>query len=222
MPCRNNKPAAMRRSSTDPSFASGWRTNAASKACENSRPMAAPICATSFAGPSRSSRAISEACRLAGTATEDDGIAATARSVAPSPAASSTALVISSTNSGMPSVRSIMSCLVLSGSGQLPVTPSIMAEISRRASRLRASAITCCRPIHGASNSGRCVMISNTPRVLIRSTARPSASRLVGSPQCASSKIISTGLCWASALICAVSASSVRCRCCCEASSSVG
>ena len=35
----------------------------------NSRPIAAPICATFFAGPSRSSRDISEACRLAGTAT---------------------------------------------------------------------------------------------------------------------------------------------------------
>ena len=33
----------------------------------NSRPIAAPICATSLAGPSRSSRAIREACRLAGT-----------------------------------------------------------------------------------------------------------------------------------------------------------
>ena len=29
---------------------------------------AAPICATSLAGPSRSSRAINEACKLAGTA----------------------------------------------------------------------------------------------------------------------------------------------------------
>ena len=44
-------------------------------------------------------------------------MAPTARSAAPSPAASNTALVISSTNSGMPSVRSIMSCLMLAGSG---------------------------------------------------------------------------------------------------------
>ena len=36
--------------------------------------MAAPTCATSFAGPSRSSRAISEACRLAGTVRTGDGI----------------------------------------------------------------------------------------------------------------------------------------------------
>ena len=52
------------------------RATAASRACENSRPIAAPICATSLAGPSRSSRAISEACRLAGTASVGDGTAA--------------------------------------------------------------------------------------------------------------------------------------------------
>ena len=38
--------------------------------------MAAPICATSLADPSRSSRAISDACRLAGTASAGDGMAA--------------------------------------------------------------------------------------------------------------------------------------------------
>ena len=43
------------------------RTTEASSACENVRPIAAPICATSLAGPSRSSRAISDACKLAGT-----------------------------------------------------------------------------------------------------------------------------------------------------------
>ena len=45
--------------------------------------MAAPICATSFAEPSRSRRAISEAWRLAGTAADGDGITATARSATP-------------------------------------------------------------------------------------------------------------------------------------------
>ena len=70
----------MRRSSADASSASGLRTTAASSAWENSRPIAAPICATSLAGPSRSSRAISEACRLAGTARAGDGTAAAVRS----------------------------------------------------------------------------------------------------------------------------------------------
>jgi hypothetical protein len=35
---------------------------------ENSRPIAAPICATSLAWPSRSRRAINDACKVAGTA----------------------------------------------------------------------------------------------------------------------------------------------------------
>ena len=48
------------------------------------------------------------------------------------------------------------------------------------------------------------------------------ASRLVGSVQCASSKIISTGFWRVSASICAVSASSVLCRRCCGVSSSAG
>jgi hypothetical protein len=43
MPCRKSNPAAMMRSSEDPSSASGLRTTAASRACENSRPIAAPI-----------------------------------------------------------------------------------------------------------------------------------------------------------------------------------
>jgi hypothetical protein len=43
-------------------------------------------------------------------------MAAAVRSAAPSLPASSTALVISSTNKGMPSVRSTMSCLILAAS----------------------------------------------------------------------------------------------------------
>ncbi len=71
---------------------------------------------------------------------DGDGIVATALSAARSPPASKTAFVISSTNSGMPSVRSIMSCLTVANSGLLPVTRSIIAAISRSPSRLRLSA----------------------------------------------------------------------------------
>jgi len=74
---------------------------------ENSRPIAAPICATSLAARSRSSRAISDACRLAGTVMAGAGTAAAVRRASPSLPASSTALVISSANNGMPSVRSM-------------------------------------------------------------------------------------------------------------------
>ena len=49
-------------------------------------------------------------------------------------------------------------------------------------------------------------MISKTPSLFSRSSIRPSTSRLVGSPQCTSSKIISTGPAPASASNCAVSA----------------
>ena len=66
-------------------------------------------------------------------------MAAAVCSAAPSPAASNTAFVISSTNRGMPSVRSIMSCLTLAGSGLLPETRSIIAAISRSPSRLSVS-----------------------------------------------------------------------------------
>ena len=61
---------------------------------------------------------------------------------APSLSASSTAFVISSTNSGMPSVRSMMSCRMFAGRGLLPTTPSIIASMSRSASRLMVSAVT--------------------------------------------------------------------------------
>ena len=104
--------------------------------------MAAPICATSLAGPSRSSRAISEACRLAGTARAGEGTAAAVFRASPSLSASSTAFVISSTNSGMPSVRSIMSCLISRVAACCPMTLSMMAAISRSPSRLSVSAVT--------------------------------------------------------------------------------
>ena len=111
----------------------------------------------------------------------------------PSSPASSTAFVISSTNRGMPSVRSMMSCRMFAGSELVAATRSIMASTSRRVSRLIVRAVTCGCPIQGDSNSGRKVMISSTGRFAIRFTVRPNSSRLVGSVQCASSKTISTG-----------------------------
>ena len=112
-------------------------------------------------------------------------------------------------------MRSMMSCLILAGSGLLPVTPSIMAAIS-----------TLPEPIDGQCS----YMRPSNPRRLKfgpvgndQQHAKGSypvhgldrdASRLVGSVQCASSKIISTGFCATSASICVVSASSVRCRRC--------
>jgi hypothetical protein len=95
-----------------------------------------PVCATSLAEPSRSSSAISETCRLAGTARAGGGTAAAVCCASPSLSASNTAFVISSTNNGMPSVRSTMSRLICAGSGLLPVTPSRAREMFHDMRRL--------------------------------------------------------------------------------------
>jgi hypothetical protein len=87
-------------------------------------------------------RAISEACKLGGTVIAGNETEAAVSRASLSSSASNTAFVISSANNGMPSVRSIMFCLTLSASGLLPVTPAIMAAISRSSSRFRVSAVT--------------------------------------------------------------------------------
>jgi len=139
----------------DRNSASGLSTTADKTEWENSRPIAAPICASSLAEPSRSSRAINEAWRLAGTVEEGGRIDPAVRSLDCSLSASRIAFVISSTNSGMPSVRSMMSCLIFWSSVLSPATRSIIAAISRRPSLFNARAVTYERPIHGGSNSVR-------------------------------------------------------------------
>jgi hypothetical protein len=67
------------------------------------------------AGPSRSSRAISDACNVAGTPSPAPGTDAAISRPRSAPA-SSTALVISSTKSGTPSVRSTISAITSGGS----------------------------------------------------------------------------------------------------------
>ena len=111
----------------------------------------------------------------------------------------------------MPSVRSTISAITSAGSLLLPTRLAMMVAASRSPSRLSTKVVTCDRPAHGALNSGRKVTMSSAGRVLIRSTALPKASRLVGSDQCASSKIISTGLERASTSTCEPSACNVRC-----------
>ena len=89
-----------------------------------------------------------------------------ALAAAPSPSASNTAFVISSTNRGMPSVRSMMSCRDIRRELLVADDAVIMAAISRSPSRLIVRAVTCGCPIQGGSNSGRNVTISSTRRVL--------------------------------------------------------
>src|SRR5258705_10500775 len=162
----------------------------------------------------RAEPVISDACKLAGTAWSRDGTVAAVRRAAPSFSASSTALVISSTNRGMPSVRSTISAITSAGSTLFSTSRAMIAAVSRSPSRFSVRLVTYDRPTQGALNLGRKVTMSSTGRVAIRSTARPRTSRLVGSIQCASSKIISTGFWRASPASCDISASSVLCLRC--------
>jgi hypothetical protein len=66
------------------------------------------------------------------------------------------------------------------------------ADSLPRANRIRFATGTG-RPIQGGSKSGRNVTMSSTGKVRSRSTARLKTSRLVGSVQCTSSNVISTG-----------------------------
>ena len=120
----------------------------ASNPYPNSRPIAAPVCATSLAaGPSRSSRAISEACKVAGT--DSPGCGTDGQGQATCVPHSSTALVSSSTNSGTPSVRSAISSMISGGSAAFPATFATIAAVSRRSSRASVSIVTCGCPVHG-------------------------------------------------------------------------
>jgi hypothetical protein len=73
VPRLKTRPAAVSWSSASRSCLPVRRPTAANSSYENSRPMAAPICATSLIGASRSSRAISEACKLDGIASGGSG-----------------------------------------------------------------------------------------------------------------------------------------------------
>src|SRR5215831_11659103 len=87
----------------------------------NSRPIAAPICATRFTEPKRSSLAISEACNVVGIANGGSARSSTYRSAsACSKPLSRTVLVNSSTNNGTPSVRSAIWSMTSSGSALSP------------------------------------------------------------------------------------------------------
>ena len=79
---------------------------------------------------------------------------AAVRRASPSPSASSTAFVISSTNRGMPSVRSTISAITSAGSSLFPTRRAMMAAASRSPSRLSVRLVTCDRPTHGGVELG--------------------------------------------------------------------
>ena len=168
----------MRRSSAAWSSASGLSTAAANSAWENSRPIAAPICAISLAEPSRSSRAIRDACKLAGTASAGDGMAAAVCRALALGLQHRLSHLLHEQRNAVGALHNLRHHI--RSSSLLPTRRAMMAAVSRPPGRLSATLVTCDRPAHGALNSGRKATISSAGSVLIWSTVRPNASSLWG------------------------------------------
>ena len=177
---------------------------------ENSRPTPAPICATSLdAVPSRSRRAISDACRDTGTACAARAVVDIIRVASSGPSTSATAFVSSSMNNGTPSVRWTIASTTSSGSPLVPRMRRTKHAHSPRSSRWSASKVTWAGPVHADWNSGRKVMSSSSEERGAHFTTRSSSSRDVGSIQWASSNSIRTGCRRARVESCRNSASNV-------------
>ena len=183
------------------------------------RPITAAACATSLTGCSRSSRAINESCRLAGIARPLNGpprwYASAVSSSAPD---SNTALVISSTNSGTPSLRTAISSSTASGSRFPSLIRSTMSCTAARASRFKTRRVTTGWLAKAAPNVGRAVTTTSTALPCTRSSASSSISRVVGSIQCASSTTHITGRRPADPISWSTRAAKVRARRCCGVS----
>ena len=129
-------------------------------------PDQAPICATSFTGASRSSRAISESWSVAGIARRGSG--PRARSRPPSPGAGPTRARPWSaprrTAAPRRSWRRSASSTPSAGLARRRQPLDDRLPRLRRPSRLRVSAVTCAWPGQGGLNSGRKVTTSSTGR----------------------------------------------------------
>ena len=157
-------------------------------------------------------------CRVAGIVGGAKGLPTRAGPLSGSgvsPAASSTALVSSSTNSGTPSALATICCRTASGSARPPATASARAALCRRGRRFSEISVACGRPFQGGGNSGRKVSSSSTRSPAIRPTSRSSSSSVVGSAQCRSSNTHSTGCLRARPATCSTRTSIVAslCRC---------
>ena len=130
-----DKPASTSATVAASSFGRFCAADAASNSKENCRPIAAPICATSFAsGPSRSRRARSEVCKVGGTDTGPPVALA---------ASSRITFVSSSRNSGIPSQRSTIASATSFGSrASAPIKPFTSIAELRRLSRFSNIAVT--------------------------------------------------------------------------------
>ena len=166
-----------------------------------SRPSTAPICATSRAEPSRSSRAASDCCSVGGIACAP-----------PSTPRSSKSRVTSSTNSGTPPVRSLTpSTTSFDSAWREDISPTMRAT-SARSRGASATTLWCERMPHGGRNSGRAVATMKSGASAPRSARARMRSSEVGSAQCRSSKAIAIGCCRAAASVQAVIAANCRRR----------
>ena len=166
---RLNEPVD-RRMSAPPACAPRQRA----RACENSRPITAPICAASLAEPKpvepRHQRSVqARRDRQRRRRNDGDHVRSGRRPRPPPPArpwsfpprrAECRRCARRCPAAGSPAKR------------VSPATRSIIASISLCVSRLIVSRVTCGSPIHGGENSGRNVTISSTRRPAIRSTVR--------------------------------------------------
>ena len=186
--------------------------------------MAAPICATSLTGPSRSRRAISESCRLDGIASAGNGpermyCPFSSRSRLPS----SSVLVSSSIQSGMPSVCSMIRSRISPGSVLPPAT--------------RSDQCLCFPLPETAQCHGGHLRLAGPGRLELRAECHDHEHRqpadALGDPiqqiergrdrlQCASSNRNSTGRCCARSSNCRTSAAKIRSRFCRGSSGSGG
>ena len=111
--------ASARRSNDDCSAASSRSATAWSSWYENPRPNTAPICAISRAGPSRSSRAASDCCKVGGIACAP-----------PCSPRSNNRRVTSSTNNGTPPVRSLTpSTMSLGSARRAASSPTMLRDL---------------------------------------------------------------------------------------------
>ena len=192
---------------------------AASRAREKRRPITAPICASSLAGPSRSSRLVSEACSVVGMRCggREGGDSARA-AVSP---ASTTALVSSSMNKRH-AVGPLEDLVDHVGRQAVAAEPSDEFAAGGAAEAVQGQRVDLLVADPGRIEVGPEGHQQQDRELRHPLDARSSSSRLVGSIQCTSSKIATIGRRRDGASTSRHRASSVFCLRCCGGRSSRG
>ena len=158
------RPASTSRSRPVSSSSDGRSATADSRSNENSRPIAAPICAISFAGAEpveaghQRARARSRGRRVPARACGQVSCRRPRlRARSPAPTWSAPRRTAARRRSARRSPSTISS-----GRARLPSICLTSASPSRRCSRLSTSVVTCDWPVQGGWNSGRKVRSSST------------------------------------------------------------